>query len=331
MIKNIEKYKNIFSLLKIIIFITITVWCINKLGWLMRPTNTDEAFCAIKTFHNMPENTFEVIGYGSSHIWKGLNAMQMYKDYGIGAYNYGCNWQHINTTLLFLADSLRTQSPKIVLIETYKVNELLINQDLNGEIYYTKEIANSPNKKDYIRQVCGNDIEKYLSYYFPVVSFHSNWNKIAQSNFNKNYNKYDFKKSMGYLAGNKVTSIDLSKNSSREEKALSIEAIKALNEITKICKDKNISILYYTAPYGVKYNYSNAMKEYASKTGASYIDLNEKIDELKIDPKTDFQDAGHLNDIGTTKLSNYIGKYLVENYELTDMRKIENNIWQQNL
>lgn len=49
----------------------------------------------------MPENTIEVIGYGSSRMWRGLAPIEMYEAYGIGAYNYGCNWQHINTTELF--------------------------------------------------------------------------------------------------------------------------------------------------------------------------------------------------------------------------------------
>ena len=46
-------------------------------------------FKAIKTFHELPENSIDVIAYGSSHTWKGLNTMKMYEDYGIGAYNYG--------------------------------------------------------------------------------------------------------------------------------------------------------------------------------------------------------------------------------------------------
>ena len=57
----------------------------------------------------------------------------------------------------------------------------------------------------------------------------------------------------------------------------------------------------------------------------------EKIDEIGINPNTDFYDKGHLNDTGTIKVSNYLGKYIVEQYNLTDMRKIKNNIWQKNL
>ena len=94
-----------------IITLVLTVGIIYKLGELVRPINTDIALNAINTFHDMPEETIEVIGYGSSHMWRGMDPLEMYEKYGIGAYNYGCNWQRINTTELFLKDSLLTQSP----------------------------------------------------------------------------------------------------------------------------------------------------------------------------------------------------------------------------
>ena len=64
----------------------------------------------------------------------------MYEDYGIGAYNYATNWQKINTSALFLHDSLRTQSPKIALIETVFVDDPKMDSDLDGEIYHSQKL-----------------------------------------------------------------------------------------------------------------------------------------------------------------------------------------------
>ena len=102
----------ISSILSCIVTISLLIGIISGLGYVLRPTNTDSAITAIRTFHDMPENSMEVIGYGSSHMWMGFDAQVMYDNYGINAYNYGCNWQHINTTGLFIKDSFRTQSPK---------------------------------------------------------------------------------------------------------------------------------------------------------------------------------------------------------------------------
>lgn len=60
--------KKIKAILGCIITIIMTIVMIYRLGILVRPTDTDSAFNAIDTFHSMPNDTIEVIGYGSSHM-----------------------------------------------------------------------------------------------------------------------------------------------------------------------------------------------------------------------------------------------------------------------
>ena len=84
--------------------------------------------------------------------------MEMYRKYGIGAYNYGCNWQYLNTTLLFLLDSLRTQTPKVVCIDTYCVGVIELDTDMDGQIYYTRAIKDFEGKREYLKQCFGTDL-----------------------------------------------------------------------------------------------------------------------------------------------------------------------------
>ena len=50
------------------ITLILIVGVIYRLGILVRPTNADSAFKAIDTFHDMPQNSLEVIGYGLNHL-----------------------------------------------------------------------------------------------------------------------------------------------------------------------------------------------------------------------------------------------------------------------
>ena len=120
------------------------------LGHLLRPTGDDVAIDGINAFHDLPENSLDVIVYGSSHAWRNVNVNTMYDNYGIGAYNYAGNWQHMDTTWLFFHDSLYTQKPKVALIETFHVNSNLFDTDMDGEIYYTTAIPDSPYKREYL-------------------------------------------------------------------------------------------------------------------------------------------------------------------------------------
>ena len=65
----------------VIVVIVLIVAGVYKLGYIVRPVGADSALKAIDTFHKMPENSLEVIGYGSSHMWYGMNSMQLYNQY----------------------------------------------------------------------------------------------------------------------------------------------------------------------------------------------------------------------------------------------------------
>ena len=322
--------RRIKIVLSCMIVICIIAFVIDYVGRICVPEYTGDAFNTIEAFHNLPEDSVEVMVYGSSHAWKGLNCIEMYENYGIGAYNYGCNWQHINTTSLFFEDSLRTQSPKVILVETYLVNDVLSDIDMNGEIYYTRGISHFDAKSEYLEECFGNEYERYLSYYVPFVAFHSNWKNISRWSFANPTDSYDFTKSMGYLASSKVVDVTLPDYRTFEQKELCEKAIKVLDNMVKICRENDIEIIFYTVPYAGEYCYFDAMKEYAEENGCKYINLFEKMDEMGFDSSTDFQDAGHLNDSGARKVAKYLGKYISENYEVTDMRKIENNLWENN-
>ena len=312
------------------ITLILIVGVIYRLGILVRPTNADSAFKAIDTFHDMPQNSLEVIGYGSSHMWRGMSAMQMYEAYGIGTYNYGCNWQHINTTELFIKDSLRTQSPKVILIETYLVNDLLQDMDINGEIYYTRAINEFEGKQKYLKQCFGDDKERYLSYYMPLCAFHDNWVNLDEKNFVENSSNKDFYKTMGFMDSEAVTPISIADPSGFKQKDISKDALKVLDEIVAICKANDIEIIFYTAPWQGYYSYGDAMSTYAEENDCAYFNLFRYVDEIGINCKTDFSDKGHLNNSGAVKVSNFLGKYIVDNYDVTDMRTIEGNIWEKN-
>lgn len=311
--------------------LALTVGIIYKLGIIVRPTDTDDALNTINTFHDMPENTFEVIGYGSSHIQRGLNVMEMYEKHGIGAYNYGCNWQHINTTELFFKDSLLTQSPKVVLIETFLVNDLLQNVNINGEIYYTKGIAEFEGKQKYLKQCFGNVKERYLSYYMPLCAFHDNWVNLQENNFLASADNTNFYATMGYVYTTNVTPVTISDPSTFEQAELSEQAISVLDEIVNICKENNIEIIFYTAPWQGTYAYSDAIKAYARENGCVYFNLFEYLDYIGIDCETDFCDEAHLNDSGAIKVADFLGEYIINHYDVTDFRTVEGNIWEQNL
>ena len=290
--------------------IVIIAVSVQYAGHLLRPAFTCDAFNAIDAFHSIPENSIDVIACGSSHVWKGLNVEEMSEKYGLSAYNYGCNWQFLNTTSLFFQDALRTQSPKVALIETYHVNKIHENVDLNGEIYYTKGISDFEGKREYLAQCFGNHLDRYLSYYIPLLAFHENWTNLNINSFEEYTNVEMFRDSMGFLGSDAVSPTVISDPSAFEQKDLSEESVAVLDNIVRICRENDIALIFYTVPYEGEYNYSDAMKKYAAENGCDYINFFELMDETGLDGNTDFMDFEHLNTSGATKVADYLGNYI---------------------
>lgn len=311
-----------------VVTLALIIACVHYLGKLVRPTDTDITISAIETFHDLPENSIEVIGYGSSHMWRGLDVMEMYEKYGIGAYNYGCNWQHFNTTSLFIKDSLRTQSPKVILIETFYVDNILLNTDINGEIYYTRAISDFEGKREYLKQCFYDNLEGYLSYYMPLCAFHDNWVNIEEASFADFSNDQVFLKTMGYMSSDTIYPVTIGEPSTFNQRELNKYALEILDDIVQTCREKNIEIIFFTVPWQGEYEHGDAMKKYAEEHGCEYFNMFELVDEVGLDGDTDFSDAGHLNDNGAAKVADYLGKYIVDNYEVTDMRTVVNNLWE---
>ncbi|MGN0437962.1 MAG: hypothetical protein ACI4F4_05510 [Lachnospiraceae bacterium] len=311
--------------------IVLTIGIIYVLGEIVRPSKVDSALKTIDTFHDMSENSFEVIGYGSSHIWRGLDMMELYNEYGIGGFNYGCTWQYMNTTNLFLKDSLRTQKPKVALIETYNVDGIRKDMNVNGEIYYTRNIPYSEGKKQYLKQCFGNDKERYLSYYMPLCAFHENWVNVSKENFIDNSSGYDFDASMGYYSFSNAKPVKLPNPNEFNQKQLGEDSLAVLDEMVQICKENDIEIIFFTTPYVGTYEYGEAMEKYAKENDCVYFNFFEYIDELGIDGNTDFSDETHLNSAGAKKITDFLGAYMIEHYDLTDMRTVENNLWEERL
>lgn len=269
------------------------------LGHLLRPTGDDVAIDGINAFHDLPENSLDVIVYGSSHAWRNVNANTMYDNYGIGAYNYAGNWQHMDTTWLFFHDSLYTQKPKVALIETFHVNSNLFDTDMDGEIYYTTAIPDSPYKREYLEMCFEGDLSRYLSYYIPLVGYHENKTNLTAESFTLSCNDVDFRDTMGFYPRDGQFVADVQDWTQAEKWVIGERSLEMLDDIVNTAHEQGIEIVFFTAPWSTEqYQYFDAMQQYADEHGCAYINMFEHMADAGISAETDFCDPHHLNIAG---------------------------------
>lgn len=309
--------KIVVNVISCLIPLVIIGLCVHHLNFILRPTDTDGAFEQIDTFHNLPSKSIDIIVYGSSLAYRGVDSHILSKESGAVVYNYGYHWQKINTTKLFVMDSLLTQSPKLAIIECRFVYQPLENVNMDAQIYYTRYLNVDKERKDYLKKCFGGDIERYLSYYCPLIAFHDNWSSLTSKNFLPLvYGKSANLATMGASTDSEtITPIVIPSQDSLPQKALSESAIEELQEILEVCKENNTRVLFFSAPYADVNQYAEAMETFAQENDCKYVNLFDFLNEMEINPSIDFHDEYHVNKSGATKMSSFLGKYICENYD----------------
>lgn len=295
-----------------LLLLVLLCGCVYLSGELLRPTDPDGCIAQINSFHSLPENSVDVIAYGSSRCWRGFSPAAFQEEYAVTCYNYACNWQLLNTTWLFFNDSLLTQTPKVALIETGFVGTMKMEYDMDGELYYTRALAWTDCKREYLRQCFGTEearYERYLSYFVPLVFDHANWEALSADSFRLDPGTMDFKETLGFVPSENVTPVTVT---CAEEKLPPEESEAILDDIVRTCRERGIALVFYTAPYEGGYAYTAFMEEYAAENGCQYLGMFDIMEGAGLDAQTDFSDAGHLNTSGSVKLTHYLGDFLLE-------------------
>ena len=196
------------------------------------------------------------------------------------------------------------------------VNHVLSDVEMEGEIYYTRAISDFEGKREYLKQCFADDKERYMSYYMPLCAFHENWTNLKPKSFKKIESDTDYYKTKGAVLNENIVPMTIPDYTTFEQLELEKDSLKVLDNIVELCDENNTEIIFYVAPYGFGYNYSDAMTKYAQENGCVFLDMYKLVDEVGLDENTDYCDNEHLNKYGAYKVADYLGKYIVENYNI---------------
>ncbi len=325
----------IFIYLRRLIFVLITVIIvINTSHIFERKTLSGEWNYTIKVggFKNEPRNTFDVLGFGSSHMYCTLNPIWLYKNKGIRSYVLATQQQPINATYYYIKESFKRQKPKVVILEALmltvsgKVSEGVAHDAVDP-------FPNSINKLRMINSLNTEDGKE--NYYFNFLKYHTRWQELAKQDFN-----FDFKKQTdpmrGYVFLKKAVENSVKQVSYEgvPEKAIDKENEKAFNNICKLVSENGAELMLLIAPYDVKSDvlgYYKYLYKLAEKNNVKILDFNAEFNESGIKNQTDFYDGGHLNVYGAEKATTVIGDFLEKEYGIASSQQNDEHLWKEDL
>lgn len=352
----IIKLKRGIRLIKIFVFLSIGCCFLYKFQEISLPKYYYDSIDppAIKDFYHEPENSIDILAFGSSHMLYGFYPMELYKNFGLKAYNLGSSVQPIEASYYLLKESLKSQSPQLVLLDVSS----LFYIDTPDESFWRAILDNMPLSREkleftftYIEH--DNDF-RFADIIFPFIKFHERWNGLTIADFLNLQENYSYNK--GGIVRSESQSSNISEIRMNEiaEKLLnttqreireyqnsiyshySIEAspynmvpleknILWLTKIKKLCQENDVSLLLTKIP--TVYNptqYPSAWTKYRSEM-IRQICMQHDIEffdplydsPINIDWSTDSIDGGcHLNIFGAQKVTNCVGQYLACTYNI---------------
>ncbi len=244
----------------------------------------------------IPENCIDIYNIGNSLAMVGISPMDLWSDQGFTSFNLCRGASNTSEAYYLLKHGFNYQDPDLIMIES---NMLFKSSDLLTDLQ--------------------DVLSEYLQYHFPFIKYHNLWLAAGAPPSHREYY-------MGYLISEHIMpytgDTDYLKPSD-EKKELSPLSVYYMDRILELCAKKGKKVLLYSlcSPSCYDTPRLNAVSEYAESRGLAYMDLNRKWEEIGIDWSHDTRDEGdHLNEYGVAKVTEYMGRYLQDHYELTDHR-----------
>ena len=280
----------------------------------------------VDSFYELEENTVDVLVIGSSHAYQGINTAVLWKDFGIAAFNFCGAAQPIWNTYYYLEEALKTQTPKAIILDTYYLHMSDDYTDESTAIKNTYGLKWSSTKKAAIK-ASFNTEESDKQYFFSILQYHSRYSDLNKADFYPYQANEDmYKNHKGfycYFKSDTVPERDLS--TVDYYNALTEKIYYYYNMILSLAESKNIPLIPIAIPFNAEAYHQGffntgeyiAEEEYGLKF---YNFLTEYKSAIGLDYKTDFADKQHLNHIGNTKLTTFIGNLLKNEYNVPDRR-----------
>lgn len=277
-----------------------------------------------KEFYALEDNSVDVFFLGSSNAAAGFIPQELYNNYGITSYNLGCEQQSMLVSYYWLKEALKSQSPQVVILDCLMFFPFGDTGTLNASEECMRKALDymkfGETKKEAIDAICKLDegLSKE-SFYLTNIRYHTRWKELDIKDFSvKKIRESGKLKGYAPLFGE-------GKNEDWQpfEDCGVVEGCHEMNptmreyfyKMVELCRQNGITLIMVKTPTTDEYiGKYNGLKLIAQEQGLTFFDFNEKsiYEQSGFDYTLDMNDDAHCNIMGASKLTNFMGKYLIK-------------------
>lgn len=267
----------------------------------------------------------DVIFIGDCEVYEGFVPATLFEEYGITSYVRGSSQQTVFQSYHILEETLAKETPKAVVFNVLALHYGETPREAIARMAI-EDMRWSPYKLDAIRASM-TDEESLLSYFLPILRYHSRWSELEWDDFTHAFDKHVDITHQGYLMQTSIDPVDAESTRTPDaliDTALPTRAMEYLDKMAALCKERGVELILCKAPTNsVEYywypEWDAQIVDYAEKNGISYYSMIGKEEEMGLDWSVDTYDKGlHLNAYGAEKMTSYFGKILAEKHGIED-------------
>lgn len=265
----------------------------------------------------------DVIFIGDCEVYANFSPMELYRQQGITAYVRGTSQQLIWQSYYLLKETLEYETPKAVV---YNVNAMRYSTPIKEEFNrLTIDQMRWSDEKVAIIRASMTEEEDFLSYVFPILRYHSRFDKLTSEDIeylfkvkDNTFNGYQMNK--GVVPVGTLPAVRRLGNYQFGD-----ICYEYLDKMRTLCEEKGVELILIKAPSVQPHwydEYNDQMVAYAEKYGLKYYNFLEHVEKIGIDYQSDTYDAGlHMNLAGATKLTSYFAEILAHDHGIPDRRE----------
>ncbi len=288
----------------------------------------------LRGFYKEDKNSLDVVLLGSSEVYCSFNAPEFYKQTGVTSYPYSYECNPVTLWSYQLDEILRRQTPKVLIVE---LNGAAYDDDMlykEASVRYMADCMQSQKAK--WDMVSRYGTEEKLSYFFPIMKYHSRWDQMEHLQRIKLYIGMDLR-GYSYLKGSFTHTTaeklppEWTDYDPEARRDLNPVAEECLIEFLDKCKASGIEhVLFVRFPHQETDNGAiealeryNRAADIAAEYGYEYVNLDEYCDDCGIEIETDFYNRDHMLLSGQKKFTDFLAGYLQEKYDLKPTKLTE--------
>lgn len=270
------------------------------------------------TFYEQEDNTIDVLAIGSSHAYCNINTSVLWEEYGIAAFDLGGSIQPMWNSYHYLIEALKTQSPRLILLEGYTLTLSEEYMDDSRVIKNTYGLHWNHNKLDAIKD---STLPDQRSEFMPEYNqYHGRYTEISEKDFRTNQGNPLYANWKGFQnlthTNHYESAADVTHVSERLAPTQRSETY--YRKILALAQERHIPIAVIITPYAeiterqqMIYNYC---ADIAAEYNVGFYNYNLEYERIGMDMYTDCAGSDHLNYLGSAKFAKALGNTIIKDY-----------------